>query len=66
MGVVEQLEKPQDRRAAQTGSPAAGEPQGIKAEVSRGSKLRPLLELSPYVARYRGRALLALVALTIA
>jgi ATP-binding cassette subfamily B protein len=66
MGVVEQLEKPQDRRAAQTGSPAAGEPPGIDAEVSRSSKLRPLLELSPYVARYRGRALLALVALTIA
>jgi ATP-binding cassette subfamily B protein len=66
MGVVEQLEKPQDRRAAQTGSPAAGEPPGINAEVSRSSKLRPLLELSPYVARYRGRALLALVALTIA
>jgi len=66
MGVVEQLEKPQDRRAAQTGSPAAGEPPGINAEVSGSSKLRPLLELSPYVARYRGRALLALVALTIA
>jgi ATP-binding cassette subfamily B protein len=66
MGVVEQLEKPQDRRAAQTGSPAAGEPPGIDAEVSRSSKLRPLLELSPYVVRYRGRALLALVALTIA
>jgi ATP-binding cassette subfamily B protein len=30
------------------------------------AKLRPLLELSPYVARYRGRALLALIALTVA
>jgi ATP-binding cassette subfamily B protein len=30
------------------------------------AKLRPLLALAPYVARYRGRALLALVALTIA
>jgi ATP-binding cassette subfamily B protein len=37
------------------------------AEVSaRGAKLRPLLALFPYVARYRGRALVALVALTVA
>src|SRR6202020_964278 len=31
-----------------------------------GARLRPLLELAPYVARYRGRAILALIALTIA
>jgi ATP-binding cassette subfamily B protein len=31
-----------------------------------GPRLRPLLELAPYVARYRGRAILALVALTVA
>src|SRR5436305_5273738 len=30
------------------------------------AKLRPLLALAPYVARYRGRALLAFIALTIA
>jgi ATP-binding cassette, subfamily B, bacterial len=30
------------------------------------ARLRPLLELAPYVARYRGRAILALIALTIA
>src|SRR5437868_10483481 len=30
------------------------------------ARLRPLLALAPYVARYRGRALLALVALTVA
>jgi ATP-binding cassette subfamily B protein len=30
------------------------------------ARLRPLLELAPYVARYRGRATLALIALTIA
>ena len=30
------------------------------------ARLRPLLALAPYVARYRGRALLALVALVIA
>lgn len=33
---------------------------------SRGAKLRPLLLLLPYVARYRGRALAALVALVVA
>src|SRR5207237_8670508 len=32
----------------------------------RTARLRPLLALAPYVARYRGRALLALVALTVA
>ena len=30
------------------------------------ARLRPLLALSPYIARYRGRAILALIALTIA
>ena len=38
-----------------TQSPAAG-----------GARLRPLLALAPYVARYRGRAALALVSLTVA
>jgi len=38
-----------------TGLPAKGQ-----------ARLRPLLALAPYVARYRGRALLALVALTVA
>jgi ATP-binding cassette subfamily B protein len=38
-----------------TPSPAKGRP-----------RLRPLLALAPYVARYRGRAFLALIALTIA
>lgn len=38
-----------------------------QATPSRGrAKLRPLLALSPYVLRYRGRAFLALIALTIA
>src|SRR3954466_8198609 len=32
----------------------------------RRAKLRPLLALAPYVARYRGRAVLAFIALTIA
>jgi ATP-binding cassette subfamily B protein len=33
---------------------------------ARGAKLRPLLALLPYVGRYRGRALCALVALVVA
>jgi ATP-binding cassette subfamily B protein len=42
----------------------AGETQ---EQGARGrARLRPLLALSPYVARYRGRAVLALIALTIA
>src|SRR5437879_6028509 len=50
---------------------AAGPPSLVDVVVAPISapvpaKLRPLLALAPYVARYRGRALLALVALTIA
>jgi ATP-binding cassette subfamily B protein len=44
---------------------------GIEAAVSElpaksKARLRPLLALAPYVARYRGRAFLALIALTVA
>src|ERR1044072_6642203 len=38
----------------------------IEEPASGRAKLRPLLALAPYVARYRGRALLAFIALTIA
>src|SRR6202163_3956157 len=34
--------------------------------AKRSARLRPLLALAPYVARYRGRAALALISLTIA
>jgi ATP-binding cassette, subfamily B, bacterial len=38
-----------------------------ESERAKGrARLRPLLALAPYVARYRGRAFLALIALTIA
>jgi ATP-binding cassette subfamily B protein len=37
-----------------------------EASPAQRSKLRPLLALLPYIARYRGRAILALIALTIA
>ena len=50
---------------------AAPEAPSIEAELietpAKGrAKLRPLLALAPYVARYRGRAALAFVALTVA
>src|SRR5215469_5981760 len=56
---------------------AGGSPQGAGALATAAAeaqpepgksrpRLRPLLALSPYIARYRGRAFLALIALTIA
>ena len=51
--------------------PAGPEESFIEAQLTQApaktrARLRPLLALAPYVARYRGRAFLALVALTIA
>ncbi|MGM4896275.1 ABC transporter ATP-binding protein/permease [Tardiphaga sp. 839_C3_N1_4] len=72
MSAVERLEIP---RAAK---PPLPEPDPVLTEPSLAdavvdppvqpsrAKLRPLLALAPYVARYRGRALLALVSLTVA
>jgi ATP-binding cassette subfamily B protein len=48
-------------QAAPTDAGAAAQ-----AAEARGAKLRPLLLLLPYVTRYRGRALMALVALVVA
>src|SRR5688572_13272118 len=42
------------------------QPAGPEAASPRGSRLRPLLSLLPYVQRYRGRAIAALVALLLA
>jgi ATP-binding cassette subfamily B protein len=70
MSAVEQLE---DARAAGAGLPEhpRAEPSPIEAQLTQSpaagrAKLRPLLALAPYVARYRGRALLAFIALTVA
>src|SRR3979409_120607 len=68
MSAAERLE---DRRGRK---PPRRAPQAVEASidarltqpVKRAARLRPLLALAPYVARYRGRAALALVALTIA
>ncbi|MGH6779667.1 MAG: ABC transporter transmembrane domain-containing protein, partial [Bradyrhizobium sp.] len=66
MSAVERLEQrhdgvvpPPEQAAAKTSS--------VDMEAAKGrSKLRPLLALSPYVGRYRGRVILALIALTVA
>ena len=46
---------------------AAASPQDalVASAVPKG-RLRPLVALAPYVARYRGRAVLALISLTVA
>jgi len=49
--------------AAQAGAVVAGDP---AVTATRSARLRPLLALLPYVARYRVRALCALVALVVA
>ena len=67
MSAVERLDEGQGGPTPQPNEVVA-EALGIDAETSkaRRSKLRPLLALAPYVARYRGRAILALIALTVA
>jgi ATP-binding cassette, subfamily B, bacterial len=67
MSAVERLEDGHDETAPPPQS-AAAQALAIDAETPRKSrsKLRPLVALAPYVARYRGRAVLALVALTVA
>src|SRR5215813_2053636 len=71
MIAVEQLEQGHEGIAPQPDGAVA--PQSnkaldgdAKASPARRSKLRPLLALSPYVTRYRGLAILALIALTVA
>ena len=76
MSAVERLEDrgeqkgPQDAAAAGPGvmpEPAASIEAALNsAPVERTARLRPLLALAPYVARYRGRAALAFISLTIA
>jgi ATP-binding cassette subfamily B protein len=56
MSVIEQGSLPD-------GAVATGD---VATKPARGARLRPLLELGPYVARYRGQALGALLALIVA
>ena len=69
MSAAEQLEDiggRAPRRDALLEEEAFIEAQLTQSPAKTGAKLRPLLALAPYVARYRGRALLAFVSLTIA
>jgi ATP-binding cassette subfamily B protein len=67
MSAVERLEDRHDETSLDL---AAAETSTIEAALTsparRNARLRPLLALAPYVARYRGRAVLAFIALTIA
>jgi ATP-binding cassette subfamily B protein len=70
MSAAEQLEDVRVNAARLPGN-LSGEPSLIEAELTQvpaagRAKLRPLLALVPYVARYRGRAFLAFIALTVA
>jgi ATP-binding cassette subfamily B protein len=70
MSAAEQLEdvsgpKP-PRRDALLEEEAFIEARLTESPARTGARLRPLLALAPYVARYRGRAFLAFVSLTVA
>jgi ATP-binding cassette subfamily B protein len=70
MSAAEQLEDARANAAGLPGNPPA-ESVPVEAQLTQSpaagrAKLRPLLALAPYVARYRGRAFLAFIALTIA
>jgi ATP-binding cassette, subfamily B, bacterial len=73
MSAVERLENrgeqtaPREGEAAVALEPAASIEAALNtAPVARNARLRPLLALSPYVARYRGRVTLAFISLTVA
>src|SRR6202162_4004160 len=70
MSAVERLEDSGGETPPRSDSTPAEE-SFIEAELTpsparRSARLRPLLALAPYVGRYRGRAFLAFVALTVA
>ncbi len=69
MSAAEQLEDVKTapaRRDALLEEEAFIETQLTQSPAKTGAKLRPLLALAPYVARYRGRAVLAFISLTVA
>jgi ATP-binding cassette subfamily B protein len=70
MSTAEQLEDPRGgvpmRRDALLEEEAFIEAQLTEPPAKTRAKLRPLLALAPYVARYRGRAILAFISLTVA
>lgn len=70
MSAAEQLEDPRGgpppRRDALLEEEAFIEAQLTQSPAKTSAKLRPLLALAPYILRYRGRALLAFISLTVA
>ena len=69
MSAAEQLEDVKNappRRDALLEEEAFIEAQLTQSPAKTGARLRPLLALAPYVARYRGRAALAFISLTVA
>jgi ATP-binding cassette subfamily B protein len=70
MSAVERLEdrhgETPPRRDVEPVEASSIETQLTPSPAKGSARLRPLLALAPYVARYRGRATLALIALTIA
>ncbi len=70
MSAVERLEdrhgETPQRRDVEPVEASSVEAQLTLSPAKGSARLRPLLALAPYVARYRGRATLALIALTIA
>ncbi len=69
MSAAEQIEQAggtAPRRDALLEEEAFIETQLTQSPAKTGARLRPLLALAPYVARYRGRAVLALISLTVA
>ncbi|MCA6105923.1 ABC transporter ATP-binding protein/permease [Bradyrhizobium cenepequi] len=70
MSAAEQLDHPPSttppRRDALLESEALVESTLTEPQAKSRARLKPLLALAPYVARYRGRAILALISLTVA
>jgi ATP-binding cassette subfamily B protein len=66
MSAVERLDDAGDEKRLAPGAPRAAPTVTDGGRSGSRARLRPLLELAPYIARYRGRAFLALIALTIA
>ncbi|VIO66299.1 Multidrug resistance ABC transporter ATP-binding/permease protein BmrA [Bradyrhizobium ivorense] len=70
MSVAEQLETPHGNQPPPPRDALLEEEAFIESQLAGPAKsrarLRPLLALAPYVARYKGRAILALISLTIA
>src|SRR5262245_24911383 len=65
MSAVERLEDRQDVPKTEAAIEALADEAQLTPSKGR-ARLRPLLALAPYVARYRGRVVLALISLTVA